>query len=122
MMPVPMGMMMMTAVVVVMIVPMTMTMIMVMIVRVIAVRADTFDVMMMAFLPQSDLRFEAQNLFAILAHLAVHVAGAFQDLPDAVGEGFQHQRMVVQIGRLDELDTGMPGGDDIGVIVNAAHQ
>ena len=60
----------------------------------------------MAFLLKADFRFEAQHLFAVLAHLAVHVAGAFQDLGDPIGEGFQDQRMVVQVAGLDELDIG----------------
>ena len=49
--------------------------------------ADALHVVMMAFLLKADFGFEAEHLFAVLAHLAVHVARAFQDLGDPVGEG-----------------------------------
>ena len=79
---------------------------------------DAFDVVVMAFLLKADFGFEAEHLFAVLAHLAVHVAGAFQDLGDPVGEGFQHQRMVVQVAGLDELDTGKLRRDRVGMVVD----
>ncbi len=59
--------------------------------------ADPFDMVMMAFLVEPDLRLKAQNLVAVLAHLAVHVAGALEDLVHPVNEGIDHQRMIVEV-------------------------
>ena len=71
--------------------------------------ADTFDVMVMALLRLSDIGLEAQHLFAVLAHLAVHHRLAVAGLLDAVDEGVEHQCMIVEIVRLDELDFRMIG-------------
>jgi len=75
-----------------------------------------------AFLRQTHFVFEAQNLRAVLAHLAVHVVGAFQDLRDPVGKCIHDLRMVVQVSRLDELDPRMAGCDLIGVVIDALDQ
>src|SRR5579875_3945897 len=90
---------------------------MIVMMRVMMVRggADAFDVMMVALLGQRHLVLEAEELHAVLAHLAVHVAGAGEDFLDARGEGVEHQGMVVERGRLDELDPGMARGDEVRV-------
>ena len=91
----------------------------VMVVVVIGVRPNAFDVVVMAFLWKPDLIFEPQYLFPVLAHLAVHIAGTFLDFDHPVDEGFQDERLRVQIRRLQEFDLGMPSGDGVGVVVNA---
>ena len=67
-------------------VPMVMSMIVPMAVAVIMILrragADAFHMVVVAFLLQTDLVLEAQDLLAVFAHLAVHVAGALQDLVD----------------------------------------
>ena len=85
-------------------------------------RADAFNMVVMAFLRQTDLGLEAEHLFAILAELAVHVVLATADLVDALHECLDHHRVVVQIRRLDEFDIGMPGRDQVGVFINPTHQ
>ena len=40
----------------------------------------------------------------------------------AVDERLEHQRMVVEVGRLDELDLGMARRDRVGRVVDALHQ
>ena len=50
---------------------------------------DALDVVVVAFLRQADFGLEAQHLLAVLAHLAVHVAGALQDLGHPVDEGLE---------------------------------
>ena len=84
--------------------------------------ADALDVMVMAFLRQADLGLEAEDVVAVLAQLAVHQVLADQDLLDPLGEGIEHQRVVVEIRRLDELDPGVFGGDQVGMRINALDQ
>ena len=78
--------------------------------------------MVMAFLGQADLDLEAKDLFAVFAIQAVHVVGAFQGFVDPVGESIQHQRMIVQVRRLDEFDLQMISGYHVGIVINASHQ
>jgi hypothetical protein len=60
-------------------------------------RTDAFHMMVMAFLGQADFHLETQDLFAVFAIQAVHVVGAFQGFVDPIGEGVQHQRVVVKV-------------------------
>ena len=73
----------------------------------VAVAADALDVMVMALLRRADLGLEAQHLRAIFADRAVHRGSPDEHLADALDEGVDHQRMVVEIGRLEEFDLGM---------------
>ena len=75
-----------------------------------------------ALLDQPDLIFEPQCLFAIFAERAIHGVGAVQDLPNPFGEGIKHQGMVVEVGRLDELNVRMAGRDDVDVVIDALDQ
>lgn len=84
--------------------------------------ADTLDMVVMAFLGPADISLETQHLFAILAHLAVHHGLPFQGFAHAILKGVQHQGMIVQIARLDELDLGIAGRDFIRVGIDALHQ
>jgi len=59
------------------------------------VGANAFDMMMMAFLRQADFVLETQYLFAVFAHLTIHVAGAFLNFDHSVDESLQHQRLRV---------------------------
>ena len=77
---------------------------------------------MMAFLGQPDFGLEPEDLLAILAHLAVHQIGAFTDFDDPVGEGFEHLRVVVQIGRFHKLDVRVVRCDHVRVIIDALDQ
>ncbi len=54
--------------------------------------ADAFDMMVMGGLRQADLGLEAEHLFAVLAHLAVHQGLTLEDLGHPVLEGVEHQR------------------------------
>ena len=44
--------------------------------------ADALDMVMVAFLRAPDICLKAKHLLAVLAHLAVHVVGAFEDFVD----------------------------------------
>jgi hypothetical protein len=105
-----------------MIVVLVIMMIVVVVMPIIAIRADALHMMVMPGLGQPDFRLEADHLLAVLAHAAVHVVVAFKNLPHPVGKGIQHQRMVVQILRLQELDLRMRGRHLVGDAVDALHQ
>ena len=70
----------------------------------VGIRADAFHMVVVALLRQTDFRLEAQNLRAIFAQAAVHLVLAHQDLLYAVGKGIEHQRVVLQILGMKELD------------------
>jgi len=110
------------AVVMIMGVIVRMTVPVIMRMTIVAACADTFDMVMMAFLRQSDFGFETKDLFAILAHLAIHQIGTFTDLDHSVCEGFKHLWMIVEIWRFHELEFGMGCRDQIGVIIDAFDQ
>lgn len=82
-------------------------------------RADTLHVMMVALLREPDLIFETKHLGAILAATAIHCRVAGEYLLGPLLEGFDQQRMVIEIRRLDELDFRMAPGDAVGVLVDA---
>ena len=85
-------------------------------------RADALDVMMMAHLRQTDFRFEAQHLRAVFAQAAVHISVAAQDLADALGECVDDERVVVEIRRLDELDSGIKTPRPVDGLIDALDQ
>src|SRR5262245_8067411 len=96
--------------IVAMIMVMMMAVMMTVIVMMVPVRADAAHVEMMAGLSGADIRLVANDLRAVLADPAVHHVVAGQDLADPLDEGVEHQRMVVEVVRLDDLDIGMDGG------------
>src|SRR5262249_1402579 len=114
--------MIMVVVMVVMLMIMVVVMMVMMIVRVIAVGADALDVMVVAGLRQPDFGLEADDLLSVLAHQAIHLAVADQDLLDAVGEGVEHEVVVVEIGRLEEFDRRMARRHLVGDAVDTLHQ
>ncbi len=63
--------------------------------------------MMVALLCGADLALEAEDLGAIFAHLAVHGRVADENLAHSVFEGFNHQRVIVEIGGLEKFDRRM---------------
>ena len=93
-----------------------------MIMNVVGVGADALGVVVVARLGETDLVLEAEDLFAVLAHLAVHHVGAGDDLLDAVEEGIDDQGMIIEVGRLDEFDIGMTKRDPVGRVVNPLDQ
>ena len=100
-------------------VPVTVTMAVVVLV---GVGADALHVMVVAFLGQADLGLEAEDLLPVLAELAVHVVVAGLDFLHALGEGIEHQGMVREVGRLDELNLRMPRRHLVRVVVDPLDQ
>ena len=105
-----------------MMVMMSVAMVMIMVMPVTGIGADALHVMVMAGLRQADFRLEADDLLAILAHLAIHVVLTVENLAHAVGEGIEHQGVIVEILRLQELDLRMPLGHLVRYAVDALHQ
>ena len=62
-----------------------------------AVGADALDMVVVALLRRAQVALEAEHLGAVLAQAAVHVDVAGADAADALDEGLDHQRMVVEI-------------------------
>lgn len=125
-MAVPMVMFVLMVMPVPMVVPMVVPMIVPMIVAVPMIfrraGADAFDMMVMAFLRQADLVFEAQHLIAVFAHLTVHVVRALDNLEQALCKGFHNHRVIIQITSLHKFQFRVPGGDLVGVIIDAFDQ
>jgi len=84
--------------------------------------ADAFDMVVVAFLREANLGLKAQHLLAIFAHGAVHQVLADQHFLDAVDEGVDDQRVVVEIGRLEDLDAGELRLGLVGGVVDAFDQ
>src|SRR6185436_3490811 len=84
--------------------------------------ADAFHVMVVALLDPADLGLVADRLLAVFAHLAVHRVVAGEDLAHPLGEGVEHQGMVVEIARLEELDLRMARRHLVGDVVDPLHQ
>ena len=83
--------------------------------------ADTLYMMMMALLGTADICLKAKYLFAVLAHLAIHVVRAFEDLVDPLGHGVDHQRMVIEIVSLDIFNARMARRNFIRLRIDPLH-
>ena len=92
---------------------------MIMIMRVILVvgmgffvtRADAFDVMVMAFLRQTLVSFEADNLFPVFAHQAVHIVVTTHNTAHALLKGINDAIVVIKVARFNKLDVWKLGRD-----------
>ena len=74
------------------------------------------------FLLEADFGFEAQHLLAIFAHGAVHEVLADQHFADAVEEGVDDQRVVVEIGSVEDFDVRIFRLRLVGGVVDALHE
>ncbi len=69
--------------------------------------ADALDMVVVALLGRADIGLEAEHRLAVFAQGAIHGVVAGDKLAQAIDKGFDHQLMVVEIGRLDEIDLRM---------------
>ena len=104
-----------------------MSMIVMMIVSVISMvmsgtGSDSFNMMVMTLLRKAHFTFKSKHLFPVFAELAIHQVPAFEDFIYTFRKGIQNQRMVIEIGGLDEFNLRMPLGDKIGVIINSLNE
>jgi hypothetical protein len=75
----------------------------------VGIGADAADMVVVPRLHRAGIGLVADDLGAVLAQLAVHRRGAPFDLADPLDKGVEQQRVIAQIGRLDELDLGKAG-------------
>ena len=84
--------------------------------------SDSFNMMMMTLLRKAHFTFKSQHLFPVFAELAIHQVPSFEDFIYTFRKGIQNQRMVIEVGGLDEFNLRMPLGDKIGVIINSLNE
>ena len=88
----------------------------------VAVGADALDMVVMALLRRANRRLMADDLLTVLTKQAVHVDIAPLDALDTLDERVDHQRLVVEIAGLHELDLRVARRDLVGLIVDALNQ
>src|SRR5262245_7502109 len=89
---------------------------------VLAFGTDAANMVMMPLLRRARGELMADDLRAVLAEAAIHRRLAIDNLGDAIDQAIEHQRMVAEIGRFEDLDLGMIGGDPVTGGINALHQ
>ena len=89
---------------------------------VIGVRSNSSDMVVVSFLRCSDIGLIADDLLPVFADPAIHVGTASFDFAHPIGEGFQHQGVIVQIAGLEELNPGMLGGNRVNFAIDAFYQ
>ena len=76
--------------------------------------ANTFDMVVMAFLRQTLMRLKANNLFAIFTQQAIHIVIAAQNAAHAIFKGIDHTFMVIEITGFEKLNIRELGRHFIG--------
>ena len=107
-----------------------MTMIVMMIVSVISMvmmvmsgtGSNSFNMMVMTLLRKAHFTFKSQHLLPVFAELTIHQVPAFEDFIYTFRKGIQNQRMIIEVGGLDEFNLRMPLGDKIGVIIDSLNE
>ena len=84
--------------------------------------SDSFNMMMMALLRKAHFIFKSKHLFPIFTELAIHQVPSFKNFIYTFRKGIQNQRMVIEVGGLDEFNLRMPLGDKIGMIINSLNE
>ena len=84
--------------------------------------SDSFNMMVMTLLRKAHFTFKSQHLFPVFAELTIHQVPSFEDFIYTFGKGIQNQRMVIEVGGLDEFNLRMPLGDKIGVIIDSLNE
>ena len=109
-------------VVVTVVMSMVIVAVMAVIMAMICIGPDAPDMVMMSLLPRTNLGLVSQNLGAILTQLAVHRRGTLKDFAGPVRKGIEHEGVIAQVGRFDEIDLGEERGDAACLLVNPLHQ
>ena len=84
--------------------------------------SDSFNMMVMTLLRKAHFTFKSQHLLPVFAELAIHQVPSFEDFIYTFRKGIQNQRMVIEVGGLDEFNLRMPLGDKIGVIIDSLNE
>ena len=84
--------------------------------------SDSFNMMVMTLLWKAYFTFKPQHLLPVFAELAIHQVPSFENFIYTFRKGIQNQRMVIEVGGLDEFNLRMPLGDKIGVIIDSLNE
>ncbi len=84
--------------------------------------SDSFNMMVMTLLRKAHFTFKSQHLLPVFAELAIHQVPSFEDFIYTFRKGIQNQRMIIEVGGLDEFNLRMPLGDKIGVIIDSLNE
>ena len=84
--------------------------------------SDTLYMMMMTLLRKAHFTFKSQHLLPVFTELTIHQIPSFKDFIYTFRKGIQNQRMVIEVGGLDEFNLRMPLGDKIGVIIDSLNE
>jgi len=84
--------------------------------------SNSLNMMVMAFLGKTHFCLKSQNLFPILAELAIHLIPSLKNFIHAFRKGIQHERMVIKIGSFDEFNLRMPLCHELCVCIDSFDQ
>ena len=84
--------------------------------------SDSLNMMVMTLLRKDHFTFKSKHLFPIFTELTIHQVPSFENFIYTFRKGIQNQRMVIEVGGLDEFNFRMPLGDKIGVIINSLNE
>ena len=84
--------------------------------------SDSLNMMVMTLLRKAHFSFKSQHLLPVFAELAIHQVPSFEDFIYTFRKGIQNQRMIIEVGGLDEFNLRMPLSDKIGMIINSVNE
>ena len=84
--------------------------------------SDSFNMMMMTLLRKAHFTFKSKHLLPVFAELAIHQVPSFEDFVYTFRKGIQNQRMIIEVGGLDEFNLRMHLGDKIGMIIDSLNE
>ena len=84
--------------------------------------SDSLNMMMMTLLRKAHFTFKSKHLLPVFAELAIHQVPSFEDFIYTFRKGIQNQRMIIEVGGIDEFNLRMPLGDKIGVIIDSLNE
>ena len=84
--------------------------------------SNSLNMMVMTLLRKAHFTFKSKHLLPVFAELAIHQVPSFEDFIYTFRKGIQNQRMVIEVGCLDEFNLRMPLGDKISVIIDSLNE
>ena len=84
--------------------------------------SDSFNMMVMTLLRKAHFTFKSQHLLPVFAELAIHQVPSFEDFIYTFRKGIQNQRMIIEVGGVDEFNLRMPLGNKIGMIIDSLNK
>jgi hypothetical protein len=100
----------------------TVMVMMMVIMTMVGIGTNALNMVVMALLWLADFVFSANDLYAILAQLAVHLGVTAADLLQTLYKGINDLVVGIKVGGIDDLNVWVSGRKFIGGIVNTLHQ